>query len=72
MLYHFKYNRAKVVNAQNYVFYFESDIAKIFPFRPTSRSYDSEIKKKVKKTQKEPAKKVNKCGKLGITALGEL
>jgi hypothetical protein len=24
----------KVVNAQNYVFYFESDIAKVFPFRP--------------------------------------
>ena len=50
-----------MVNAQNYVFYFESDIAKIFPFRPTSSSYDSEIKKKVKKSQKEPAKKVNKC-----------
>jgi hypothetical protein len=24
-----------VVNAQHYVFYFESDIAKVFPFRPT-------------------------------------
>ena len=58
-----------MVNAQNYVFYFESDIAKIFPFRPTYSSYDSEIiKKKVKKTQKGPAKKVNKCGKLGLTA----
>lgn len=61
-----------MVNAQNYVFYFESDIAKIFPFRPTCSSYDSEIiKKKVKKSQKGPAKKVNKCGKLGLTAWGD-
>jgi hypothetical protein len=41
----------KVVNAQNYAFYFESDIAKIFRFRPTCSSYDSEI---IKKNQKEP------------------
>ena len=34
----------QVVNAQNYVSYFESDIAKVFPFRPTCSSYDSEIK----------------------------
>ena len=47
-----------MVNAQNYVFYFESDIAKVFPFRPTCSSYDSEIKIK---SQKGPAKKVNKC-----------
>jgi hypothetical protein len=26
----------QVVNAQNYVLYFESDIAKVFPFRPTA------------------------------------
>jgi hypothetical protein len=39
-----------VVNAQNYVFYIESDIVKIFQFRPTYSSYDSEIKK----SQKEP------------------
>ena len=32
----------QVVNAQNYVFYFDSDIAKVFPFRPTCSSYDSE------------------------------
>ena len=32
----------QVVNAQNYVFYFESDIAKVFPFKPTCSSYDSE------------------------------
>jgi Cft2 family RNA processing exonuclease len=57
----FKKNRGKVVNAQNYVFYFESDIAKVFPFRHTYSSYDSEINKKVKKRQKGPAKKVNKC-----------
>jgi putative component of membrane protein insertase Oxa1/YidC/SpoIIIJ protein YidD len=51
-----------VVNTQNYVFYFESDIAKVFPFRPTCSSYDSEIKKnKITKSQKRPAKKVNKC-----------
>ena len=41
--------------------YFISDIAKIFPFRPTYSSYDSEIIKKSKRGQKEPAKKVNKC-----------
>jgi putative component of membrane protein insertase Oxa1/YidC/SpoIIIJ protein YidD len=50
-----------VVSAQNYVFYFESDIAKIFQFRPTCSSYDSEIIKKSKRGKKEPAKKVNKC-----------
>ena len=53
-----------MVNAQNDVFYFESDIAKVFPFRPTCSSYDSERKT----SQKEPEKKVNKCGKLGLTA----
>ena len=51
----------KVVNAQNYVFYFESDIAKVFQFRPTCSSYHSEIKKKSKRAKKGPAKKVNKC-----------
>jgi putative component of membrane protein insertase Oxa1/YidC/SpoIIIJ protein YidD len=40
---------------------FQSDIATGFPFRPTCSSYDSEIKKKVKKSQKGPAKKVIKC-----------
>ena len=56
-----------MVNAQNYVFHFESDIAKVFPFRRTCISYDSEIKKKqnktkkVKKSQIGPAKKVNQC-----------
>ena len=51
----------KVVNAQNYVFYFESDIAKVSPFRPICSSYDSEIiKKKVKKSQKRQ-QKLNKC-----------
>ena len=38
----------QVFKAQNYVFYFESDIAKVYPFRPTCSSYDSE-RKKVKK-----------------------
>jgi hypothetical protein len=36
-------------------------VCKVFPFRPTCGSYDSEIKKKKdKKSQKGPAKKVNK------------
>ena len=61
----------QVVNAQNYVFYFESDITKVFPFRPTCSSYDSESKKQSQKvSQKGPEKKVNKCGKLGLTAWG--
>jgi hypothetical protein len=64
VLYHFKYNRAKVVNAQNYVFYFESDIAKIFPFRPTSRSYDSEIKKKSQKEPKRTSKESEQMSNL--------
>ena len=42
-----------MVNAQNYVFYFESDIAKVFPFRPTCSSYDSEINKKKSKRAKK-------------------
>jgi hypothetical protein len=46
----------QVVNAQNYVFYFESDIAKVFPFRPTCSSYDSERKKKSKKGAKKDQK----------------
>jgi hypothetical protein len=54
------------------VFYFEFDTAKVFPFRPSCSSYDSERKKSQKVSQKGPEKKVNKCGKLGITALGGL
>jgi len=42
----------KVVNVQNYVFYFECDIAKVFQFRPTYSSYDS-VKKSQKRTSKE-------------------
>ena len=60
-----------MVNAQKYVFYFESDIAKVFHFRPTLctySSYDSEIKKSQKVSQKGAEKKVNKCGKLGLIA----
>jgi hypothetical protein len=76
LIYHFKNTaitgRGEVVNAQHNVFYFESDIAKVFPFRPTCSSYDSERKKSQKVNQKGPEKKVNKCGKLGLTALGRL
>ena len=61
-----------MVNAQKYVFYFESDTDKVFPFRPTCNSYDSERKKSQKVSQKGPEREVNKCGKLGITALGAL
>ena len=60
----------EVVNPQNNVFYFESDIAKVYPFRPTCSSYDSERKKSQKVNQKGPEKKVSKCGKLGLAALG--
>jgi hypothetical protein len=62
----------QVFKAQNYVFYFESDIAKGFPFRPTCSSYDSERKKNQKVSQKGPEMKVNKCDKLGLTAWGDL
>ena len=48
----------KGVNAQNYVFYFESDIAKVFPFIPTCSSSDSEIKnKKSKRAKKDQQRK---------------
>ena len=42
----------QVVNAQNNVFYFESDIAKVFHFRPTCSSYDSEREKSQKVSKK--------------------
>ena len=57
----------------NYVFYFESDIAKVFPFRPTCSSYDSEREKSQKVSQRGPEKKeseqmwqawINSMGKL--------
>jgi hypothetical protein len=48
-----------MVNAQKYVFYFEFDTAKVFPFRPSCSSYDSERKKSQKVSQKGPEKKVN-------------
>jgi hypothetical protein len=50
------YGEGQVVNAQHYVFYFESDNAKVFPFRPTCSSYDSERKKSKKVSQKGPDK----------------
>jgi hypothetical protein len=39
----------QVVNARNYVFYFESGIAKVIPFRSTCNFYDSERETKDKK-----------------------
>ena len=60
-IYHFKHTAIKgegaVVNAQNYVFDFESVIANVFPFRPTCSSYDSEIKKNQKKPKKNQQRK---------------
>jgi hypothetical protein len=47
----------QLVNTQNYVFYFESDIAKVYPFRPTCSSYDSERKKSQKVSQKDQKRK---------------
>ena len=45
-----------MVNAQKYVFYFESDTAKVFPFRPSCSSYDSKRKKKSKSEPKRTRK----------------
>ena len=47
----------QVFKAQNYVFYFESDITKVYPFRPTCSSYDSERKKSQKVSQKDQKRK---------------
>jgi hypothetical protein len=47
----------QVLNAHNYVFYFESGIAKVFPFRPTCSSYDFDIEKKAKKAKRDQQKK---------------
>jgi hypothetical protein len=46
----------QVVNTQRYVFYFESDTAKVFPFRPTYSSYDYEGGKKSKSEPKRTRK----------------
>ena len=56
-----------MVNAQNYVFYFESDTAKVFPFRPTCSSYDFDIEKKAKKAKRDQQKKWTNV-KFGLTA----
>jgi len=53
-----------VVNAQNYVFYFESDIGKVFPLRPTSSSYDSEIQIKSQKEPKRTSKESEQMSNL--------
>jgi hypothetical protein len=47
----------QMVNAQKYVFYFESDTAKVFPFRPSCSSYDSERKKSQKWAKKDLKRK---------------
>ena len=46
-----------MVNAQNYVFFFESDTAKVFPFRPTCSSYDFDIEKKSKRAKRDQQRK---------------
>ena len=58
------------VNAQNYVFYFESDIAKVFPFRPTCSSYDSERKKKSKSEPKRTRKESEQMWQTWINSMG--
>ena len=47
----------QVVNAQNYVFYFESVIANVFPFRPTCSSYDYERENRSKSEPKDKKRK---------------
>ena len=59
-----------VINAQNYVFYFESDIAKVFPFRPTCSSYDSERKKKSKSEPKRTRKESEQMWQTWINSMG--
>ena len=62
----------QVVNAQNYVFYFESDIANVFPFRPTCSSYDSERNKKSKCEPKRTGTVSEQMWQTWINRMGEL
>ena len=50
---HYGVGGVQVVNAQKLCFYFESVIAKVFLFRYTCSSYDSERKKSQKVSRKE-------------------
>ena len=59
-----------VVNAQNYVFYFESDIAKVFPFKPTCSSYDSEGEKKSKGEPKRTRTESEQMWQTWINSMG--
>jgi hypothetical protein len=43
----------QVVHAQNYVFYFESDIAKVFPFRPTCSSGTCKVRNEIETKRNE-------------------
>ena len=43
----------QVVHAQNYVCYFESDIAKVFPFRPTCSSGTCKVRNEIETKRNE-------------------
>ena len=62
----------QLVNTQNYVFYFESDIAKVFPFRPTCSFYDSDRKTKSKGEPKRTRKESEQIWQTWINSMGEL
>ena len=61
-----------MVNAQKYVFYFESDTAKVFPFRPTCSSYDSEKKTKSKSEPKRTRNESEQLWQTWINSMGDL
>ena len=75
-IYHFKHTAIKgegaVVNAQNYVFDFESVIAKVFLFRPTCSSYDSERKIKSKSEPKRTRKEREQMWQTWINSMDGL
>ena len=60
----------QLVNTQNYVFYFESDIAKIYPFRPTCSFFDSERKTKSKGELKRTRKESEQIWQTWINSMG--
>jgi hypothetical protein len=60
----------QLVNTQNYVFYFESDIAKVYPFRPTCSFFDSERKTKSKGELKRTRKESEQIWQTWINSMG--
>jgi hypothetical protein len=70
--YHLTSMNRQLVNTQNYVFYFESDIAKIYPFRPTFSFSDSERKTKSKGELKRTRKESEQIWQTWINSMGGL